>query len=754
MSFSKNTVKNDSSQIYEKTQFFNSDIGGNENDLLKTKKYIDDQTDIIVDHNKREPQIDTLNNQLDVRKDLQSLNLFPKPDLSSYDKNKNMNKQRYDPYLAYIATSKYSNEKQVKYDTAYVNIDSSKRILSTQITTAQDARLDSNPLTFTKNSTKLFIQHPKNTFVKGDRITITGLSPISVTLKTIIPNGVGIKFISTTPYIKIYYPHGIPIPSSNYNISGLMVGISGISGNSDDKLKFNNVPINFINTTHQLVLSDSKYTETATADPNYFFLAVPLIITGTTTINASYNFKIIFYYTAGIPINEINATYPISVDNLQEYQTITEVSDDGYYIILPRIASQTITTGGGNIIVSKITEINTGYPNPNNYTVSLDIAYRNVVMIEMISSEFPNSQKLIRSTGDTQNNMFYWENFDDGEHIYSVGLDSGNYTPEQLIFALEQKIFDTKRVGYSKNNNQSLNHNYMDISIDQSTDIVTFNNFQAIQISKPFTTTIPVIPTDPDVGPVNPVLHYQVEITQPNHGLSVGSTFIIENALSYLGIPADILNGTHTVTSINSTYPDKYTFTLDTFNLNDTRVDNGGGINVVIKTPIKTRLLFNSKNTFGDILGFRNVGESDSITQYNTSIKNIDYYQNEADLVAYGKTVTVTPIGLNFSGSPYMLLNIQEIERNLRNLDKENSFTKILLKELPDIPGKKLYNKHIHTTKIYNEPLPELKTLTITITTPEGNLYDFNGLNHSFTLAITTVMESPLNTQISSRTSH
>jgi hypothetical protein len=56
--------------------------------------------------------------------------------------------------------------------------------------------------------------------------------------------------------------------------------------------------------------------------------------------------------------------------------------------------------------------------------------------------------------------------------------------------------------------------------------------------------------------------------------------------------------------------------------------ENSGTANI-IRYPINFRLFFNHKDTIGKVLGFKNVGESNSITPYNISINNTDKYEND-----------------------------------------------------------------------------------------------------------------------------
>ena len=54
--------------------------------------------------------------------------------------------------------------------------------------------------------------------------------------------------------------------------------------------------------------------------------------------------------------------------------------------------------------------------------------------------------------------------------------------------------------------------------------------------------------------------------------------------------------------------------------------ESNGGESLYIQSNTKFRLLFNYQDTIGDILGFKNVGELYSITDFKSIIDNRDLY--------------------------------------------------------------------------------------------------------------------------------
>ena len=67
-------------------------------------------------------------------------------------------------------------------------------------------------------------------------------------------------------------------------------------------------------------------------------------------------------------------------------------------------------------------------------------------------------------------------------------------------------------------------------------------------------------------------------------------------------------------------------------------------------------------------------------------------------------------------------------------------FAKILL---PGESNEVIYNSHIGGNVEYNEKLINInKAIEIAFITPDGNLFDFNGLDHSFTIEIYELIDT------------
>jgi hypothetical protein len=165
-------------------------------------------------------------------------------------------------------------------------------------------------------------------------------------------------------------------------------------------------------------------------------------------------------------------------------------------------------------------------------------------------------------------------------------------------------------------------------------------------------------------------------------------------------------------------------------------------------TPNKFRLLFDRPYTAGSLLGFPNVGETYAVTKFATSITNKDVYQSDINPEMTEDTTTPGNAVI-MCGSNYILMTCEELNVMESFGAIKDIFAKILF---VGSPGKISFNTFVDTPKIFYEPIQELQRLTLAFYSPNGKLYDFNGLDHSFTIEITTLDELPYDTHINTHT--
>ena len=90
-----------------------------------------------------------------------------------------------------------------------------------------------------------------------------------------------------------------------------------------------------------------------------------------------------------------------------------------------------------------------GYPDADSYVINLKKTFNNVVKIELVSSEFPYVDIVIKKGF---NDKLYWKHIEDGDIIYSVQLDDGNYTQQTLIDNIKEKMNKLERFGSTTTN--------------------------------------------------------------------------------------------------------------------------------------------------------------------------------------------------------------------------------------------------------------------------------------------------------------
>lgn len=660
--------------------------------------------------------------------------------IESY-KNKTDNNDRYNAYNDFKEKRGIKDSDTYKNKTVtYVNIDSKFRNKKPYLNIDSEYKLEKDPITFYEDSNQIFIKHIGHTYTKDTRIILKNVSTKKIIIRTIVNDTNAIEFTENSEYVMIRYTHNL---SLDYNTADVIVEISNILGETGSTY-IQNIPINMINKKHIVYLTTPINT---TAYEDRFYIKLEKEFIGTYSIS-KYNFYIQLMSIAGIPLNYINANYPIDINHYQGYHSINNISVDGYFVVLNKktlqyLPSSSITGGGSHVSVAKVTNVYTGYPDPNHYSIILPQIFNKVTMIDMVSSEFPNSKKVINKN----NNKIYWQNLDDGNHVYNINISEGNYEPSTLSKEIESKFYNIERVTNTNNASYTKNH-YMEVKINTNTNIVSFRLFREAILTKPILSISPDIQEQATLDSFADSTTFTLTIEHKSHELKVGDKILINKAISHMGIPASIINKEHAVKEVVSV--DKYKIELEKFNISSSRTSTGGGTSVYIYTPNIFRMRFDYDDTIGSELGFRDVGEENSITNYSNIIYNSDPYELDSYIDQFGNSIDITNNNINLSGDNYILMDVKNsnIKTIINNGAVKEAFAKILL---ADSPGKTLFNTMLSSPKYFKDPLPELNELEFCFYTPSGVLYDFAGLDHSFTLAIETMIETPENTNISSR---
>ena len=233
----------------------------------------------------------------------------------------------------------------------------------------------------------------------------------------------------------------------------------------------------------------------------------------------------------------------------------------------------------------------------------------------------------------------------------------------------------------------------------------------------------------------------------PNHSLNKFDEIIIENSTNLNYIPSNYVNKTHIISQIIDMH--HYDIVINNVNIITEFINNAdvnilnihGGFDIRILTPNKFRLRFDFPDTMGNQLGFRLVGLNNSITPYDTIITNDTPYEDDIFNISIRNS-------LKLNGPPYLLIKCQELENIIGNGNVKKSFYKINLVNTSDNRKDIAYDTFANTPIIYEEPLRKLERLTLEFVDPDGELYDFNGMDHSFVLEIITMEEIPNTTSI------
>jgi len=644
--------------------------------------------------------------------------------------------------------------KKEEYKISLVNIDSTfrdknpKNIYSTNVT-----YLPPDPLTFSNNSSIITINYPNHNLSINDNIIIQNVQASYYVLSG------GLYLFQSYSYLFINLKHNINL---NYlNLSNkLKIDISALNSTSLENIYFyGNMPVNAILGTFEInlpsvidqitpinvaILNYFNVTSASQLDSNYLLIKLPFnyFSNKDQILEITDFYKISFTDLYGIPINGINADFPINYLRLQSSQMVSQVIDSNTFTINTNYKTYTSGLGGGNTVqIMKIINTIEGYPDANNYTIQLKKNFNNVVRIELVSSEFTYIDYLIKSSGLNKNNNIYWKNLDDGNYIYSVAINEGNYDGNNLILNLQKAMNSVPRITSTVENTV---YNDFLISLNSYTQEIVFTAYK----TDPIPNALKI-----DTLQLNGVNYFILIIKQQSNLVIVGDTITISNSDDIGLISRTLINTSLTVYSINKENS-TYTILLGPVNqitisqdLGTTLTDNGGGA-VIVKTNADFSLLFNYSDTIGSILGFKNVGSVNAITPFNSRISNFDLYLNDTQLNSVGNLVTSSQI-LNFSGNNnYYLLYINDFElvQNISNVPI--SFAKILLTGLP---GDVLFDSFVNYPYEFDFPLATLIELQIKITYPDGTLPDFRNINHSFTLRITESVNTPRNTGINSK---
>lgn len=644
--------------------------------------------------------------------------LFLRKDYNINDFNQFEFKNKQTEKTIDINESEYKSE--YKYRITRVNIDSRNRNIFPKNITSNSSVYLSNPFSLVKRSNIITINAPNHDLSINDKIILSNVQDTRYHLNSF-------EFIENSEYIKINHQnHGMAPFDKSTIYTPYQIKIDGI--NNNDLTYIQNVPLNILNDFHIIYFNTDDSND---FNPNYYYIKMPNIFAISSATYDNIYFTVTYKHLYGIPLFLINANYPITADRHKGFHIVDKIIDNNtFQIVIDSVANTTIQNCGGNyIVMNKIVGYIEGYPDNNNYTIGLNKTFYNVTKIKLLSTEFPNTEKIIKDYPESrQNNLLFWQILGDGDFVYKIAITPGNYSISGLMDEMRKKIEQTKINNFNMTNTDEIEYDrtfYADIIIDTNSSIFQINYYGQLTAVNPFRIS---------QNSSNPYVYY-IEITHPNHLLQSGTQIRILNSSDIGNVPNTIINGLHIIDSIID--KDKYTIKLPRFNplSNDNDSNVGGGYAVNIRYPFQARLLFDKNGTVGKILGFRNVGQNNSITKWSYSLTNNTEYVNDVLVDSVGLPINNTIINnyINLNGDNYILMTNPLFKNSVDSGNLNGVFAKLLLAGLP---GYILFNQFVQLGDELVDNIQSLSELEFSFYAPDGSLYAFNGIDHSFTIEI------------------
>ena len=655
----------------------------------------------------------------------------------------------YDPYLNFLKEKGLIDDSsELRYKLEYINIDSGNRKKEPFNIFNKYYELSSLNFRILNNVFRIKI-NPKDFYV-NQKISIEGLQPLVKKYNYKSSNGF-IKFTAGSPYLEINTNGNLIYNVLMYptiDTQKLFVELGNIEGN-DLSSYIGNIPIGLLNKVHQMyLLSDTNLT----GDVNKFYIKLPINSDGTQATTDFY-LSVKFYHYNCYSINEINANYPINNSHVNGYQLITGLTttEIEFKLIPPfeNFSENYVYTSfpDNKIFLNTIETVNKGYPNSHSYAIELPKSYSNIVQVRMLSSTFPNVLKEFKGEPSLQqNNKLYFQDIDNGDNIQYVELEEGTYTEQEFIkrmeykFSLLSRSIDITDTVYSSNY-------YVKINIEKSRDYIEFSNYRRALLTKPIVGISPSINVlDKTIG----IGKYKLTINHPNHKITnVGTKITLINFIEHLGLSATDLNKTYEITNIID--DNNYEITIDRVNLLIDKTITNGGYSCEILVPREIRLYFTYSDSMGEQIGFRNIGEPNSITSYNTTVTNKQLYENEILFDVLKNKKIYTNASLTFYRNQYIIMTCKELSIIKNTRQPIDIFAKI---NLSSNSNEILLDNIICPPIFYYNPIQRLSKLTFEFYTPDGKQFDFNNIDHSFILEFTLMDNIPENTGLLSNNSN
>jgi hypothetical protein len=575
------------------------------------------------------------------------------------------------------------------------------------------------------NVMKIYIT---NNFNTNDIVIIQNLKASKVQLKN------PISIINNDLYVKINHPnHQLKQEYTKFN--DIFLNMSGVKGNSSDGKYLNNISITQFNRKHKIYLTRN---ENEIVNQDYYYIKIDVLPQSNfSDTNNIVTIEMLNLY--GVPLNLMNSNYPLNDNQLIGYHTLLNATSK--YIEI-RLTTSIPIEGlkiGSKFNLTKVINTIDSYPNNNQYTITLNKTLYNISSIKLVNAYFPIAGYLIKTD---INDMLYWQVNNDSDFLYSIKVYQNNYTPKILQEVIQEEINKIKRntitqIFYNDNINKKIYYNpyhISKVSINEDDNLVVIEMFEEVIIQNGIIS-----------NEIDGEGYTYLTINYYQNRLNVGDTIEIFDSLPSNNIPASIINNKHTIFSIIDV--NNFKIKLPLFNP-ETTTSNGGGLIFRIRKPLNFRLLFDKSNTIGKVLGFRNVGDINSITSFNTIIRNDEPYEqdflfNERGETILDKSKTIIPNHdvLYSDRNHYILICTDTLSGKYDGDPLISGFSENIINVLAKIDydndiGKYVYNTFTNFIEKLSITMPQLTTIDFTIYNADGSLYDETNMDHSFVLEI------------------
>jgi len=215
------------------------------------------------------------------------------------------------------------------------------------------------------------------------------------------------------------------------------------------------------------------------------------------------------------------------------------------------------------------------YSAPSSFIMNLPKSFSNIYRITLLSTEFPNMEQVIRSyPAAKKNNKIYWQNYDDGEQVYSITITEGNYSSTKFSNELTTKMNNVERINPNNTKVNNIPHNFS-ISVNSTTNIFELKQTNTVgNLSNPFSIS------------ANSTL---LTVTHSNHEFNTGKFITVSGATKFGGLDTSLINTTHLISvdrkKIDSIIYDStnlnYILRIGTVNYNETVATISGTVTTV-----------------------------------------------------------------------------------------------------------------------------------------------------------------------------